>query len=155
MPAVNKAYKFREREKELDFRLGLRPLPAAHAKPAAPPARETGKKPVSAWDKGGMLLLLLFTGLVCIGMILATSRMNAIQYEINRITAAAEDTRADIEKLAVKIEKGTGINTIETRAINELGMIYPGEEQMVYIEEEPTPMNDFAQYIKENTYRLW
>jgi hypothetical protein len=27
---------------------------------------------------------------------------------------------------------------------------------VVYIiEEEPTPVNDFAQYIRENAYRLW
>ena len=66
-----------------------------------------------------------------------------------------ETTRAEIEKLSVKIEKGTGINVIELRATEELGMIYPTAEQVVYIEEKPAPVNDFAQYIRENAYQLW
>jgi hypothetical protein len=155
MRAVSNSYKFREREKEFDFRHGLTPLPAAYAKPEAKPAREKSKDSVSAWDRGGMLLLLLFAGLIGVGMVIASAWMTSIKYEINRVTAVVEETRLEIEKLTVKIEKGTGINVIELRATNELGMIYPSEEQVVYIEDEPPPMNDFAQYIKENAYRLW
>ncbi|MDR2133428.1 MAG: hypothetical protein LBP30_08860 [Clostridiales Family XIII bacterium] len=155
MQAVSKGYKFREREKEFDFRHGLSPLPAAYAKPEPKPAREKRKDAISAWDKGGMLTLLLLAGLLGIGMVIASAWMTSIKYEINQITAAVEETCAEIEKLTVKIEKSTGINVIELRAINELGMIYPSAEQVVYIEDEPPPMNDFAQYIKENAYRLW
>ncbi|MDR2089661.1 MAG: hypothetical protein LBP73_09930 [Clostridiales Family XIII bacterium] len=152
MQTVSTGYKFREREKEFDFRHGLSPV---SAKPEAKPARAKSKDGVSAWDRGGMLALLLFAGLVGIGWIIASAWMTSIQYEINQITAAVEETHTEIEKLTVKIEKGTGINVIEMRAIHELGMIYPTAEQVVYIEEEPPPMNDFAQYIKENAYRLW
>ena len=155
MPAVSKGYNFRERTRELDFRHGLGPLPAALAKPEAKPAREKSGEAVSVWDKGGMLLLLLFAGFVCVGMIIACAWMSSIQYEINRITKAAETTWEELEKLSVKIEKGTGIGVIELRATEELGMIYPAAEQVVYIEEEPAPVNDFAQYIRENAYQLW
>jgi cell division protein FtsL len=155
MSAVSKGYKFRERTKEFDFRHGLSPLPAALVKPEAKPVREKSNGAISAWDKGGMLLLLLFAGLVGIGMILASAWTTSIKYEINQVERAVETTYAEIEKLTVQIEKASGINVIELRATRELGMIYPTAEQVVYIEEEPTPMNDFAQYIKENAYQLW
>ncbi|MDR2771386.1 MAG: hypothetical protein LBB57_05065, partial [Clostridiales Family XIII bacterium] len=122
--------------------------------PKTKPAREK-KGAVSVWDKGGMLLILLFAGLLGIGMIIASAWMTSIKYEINRIEKVAAATYAEVEKLSVKIEKGTGISVIELRAIQELGMIYPAAEQVVYIEEEPAPVSDFAQYIKENAYQLW
>jgi hypothetical protein len=34
-------------------------------------------------------------------------------------------------------------------------MIYPTADQVVYLEGAPPPVNDFAQYIKENAYQLW
>ncbi|MDR2355413.1 MAG: hypothetical protein LBE16_04380 [Clostridiales Family XIII bacterium] len=155
MPAVRKTYNFRERSREFDFRHGFSPLSAVPAKPETKPARKKAKENISVWDKGGMLLLLLLAGSLGIAMIIATAFMSSVQYEINRIEKNTETTLAEIEKLSVKIEKGTGINVVELRAIQELGMIYPTAEQVVYIEEEPAPMNDFAQYIRENAYQLW
>ena len=157
MPAVSKGYNFRERTREIDFRRDLGPLPAppANSTKSAKPARVKKKDGISVRDKGGMLLVLLFAGFVCIGMIIASAWMSSIQYEINQIEKAAETTRAEIEKLSVRIEKGTGINVIELRATEELGMIYPAAEQTVYIEEKPATVNDFAQYIRENAYQLW
>jgi hypothetical protein len=141
-----------EREREFDFRYGFSPIPAERAPEPAPKER---KDAVSALDKGGMLLLLIFAGFVGIGMIIASAWMTSIQYDINRIVKDTEAVCEDIEQLAVRIEKGTGISVIEQRATDELGMIYPAAEQIVYLEDEPPPMNDFAQYIKENTYQLW
>jgi cell division protein FtsL len=164
MPAANNSYKFREKEREFDFRHGFSPLPAASAAesgnrgdadPSPAAERAPARKGVSAWDKGGMLLLLLFAGLVGIGVIIASTWMTAIQYDINRIARDTAAVRDEIEKLEVKIEKGTGINVIERRAIQEFGMIYPAADQVVYIEEDPPPMSDFAQYIRENAYQLW
>jgi hypothetical protein len=155
MPAVSKGYNFRERTREFDFRHGLKPLPAALVKPKTKPAPARSKDGISVLDKGGILLLLLLAGILGIGMIIASAWMSSIQYEINRIEKSAEMTLTEIEKLSVKIEKGTGINVVELRAAGELGMVYPTAEQTVYIEGEPAPVNDFAQYIRENAYRLW
>jgi hypothetical protein len=99
--------------------------------------------------------MLIFAGLVGVAMIIASSWMTAIQFDINRISKDTAEIRSEIEKLAVKIETGTSIGVIEYRATNELGMIYPSAEQVVYLEEEPAPVNDFAQYIKENAYVIW
>ncbi|MDR2296349.1 MAG: hypothetical protein LBD95_06075 [Clostridiales Family XIII bacterium] len=145
---------YREKTRELDFRRGFAPLPASVALPAKP-AHGKSRKGISAPDKGGMLLLLLLAGFVCIGMIIASAWMSSIQYEINQIAKATEATRAEIEKLSVRIEKETRISLIELRAVRELGMIYPTADRVVYIEAEPAPVNDFAQYIKESAYRLW
>ncbi|MDR1573053.1 MAG: hypothetical protein LBS24_01945 [Clostridiales Family XIII bacterium] len=160
MPAASSSYKFRERERELDFRRSFNPLPIAPIasidRPApALPERTVAKGAVSVWDKGGMLALLLFAGLVGVGMIIASTWMTAIKYDINRIAKETAAVCEEIEKLEVRIEKGTSINVIEQRAMQEFGMIYPEAEQVVYIEETPPPVNDFAQYIKENAYQLW
>jgi hypothetical protein len=148
-------YKFRERENEFDFRQGFKPLLAsAPGKPRDTARAKTGKA-VSAPDITAMVLILIFAGLIGVGMTVASSWMSSIQYDINRVVRATEETYAEIEKLTVKIEKGTGIGVIEHRATSELGMIYPTADQVVYIEEEPPSINDFAQYIKENAYQLW
>jgi hypothetical protein len=154
MLVAHTGYKFRERERELDFRYGFSPLSVA---PIAPekPERAPAKDAVSVWDKGGMLALLLFAGLVGIGMIIASTWMTAIKYDINKIVKETAAVYDEIEMLEVKIEKGTGIGVIEQRAMDEFGMIYPAAEQVIYIEADPPPVNDFAQYIKENAYQLW
>jgi hypothetical protein len=155
MFVANTGYKFREKEREFDFRRSFEPPEIESEKPEREPERASAKDTVSAWDKGGMLALLLFAGFVCIAMIIASAWMTAIQYDINQIVKAAATVRDEIGKLEVKIEKGTGINVIEWRAVNEFGMIYPTAEQVVYIEDDPPPVRDFAQYIKENAYRIW
>ncbi|MDR1245825.1 MAG: hypothetical protein LBK57_02215 [Clostridiales Family XIII bacterium] len=146
-------YKFRERENEFDFRQGFKPLPAPD-KPKSAARSKTGDA-VSALDIWGMFLLLIFAGIIGVGMINASGWMTSIQYDINNVVKATDAVYEEIDKLTVKIEKGTGIGVIEYRAVNELGMIYPTADQVVYAEKEPLPVNDFAQYIKENTYQLW
>jgi cell division protein FtsL len=102
-----------------------------------------------------MTLMLIFVGMVGVAMVIASSWMTAIQFDINRISKATTELHSEIEKLAVNIERGTSISVIEYRATSELGMIYPSAEQVVYLEEEPAAVNDFAQYIKENAYVIW
>jgi hypothetical protein len=154
MVAAKQGYRFRERERTLDFRHGFSPIPAERT-PESEPAPKRSKDALPALDKGGILLLLILAGIVGIGMLIASAWMNSIQYDINQTVKATEAVYKEIEQLTVRIEKGTGISVIEQRATDELGMIYPTAEQMVYIEGDPPQMNDFAQYIKENAYQLW
>jgi hypothetical protein len=158
----NQGYRFRERETEIDFRHGLRPVPTAletvletvpYAAPA--PAKVKRRTAASPIDGLGLTLTLIFAGVVGIAMIIATTWLSSIQFGINSMAKATEETYAEIEALSVKIERSTSISVVEYRAINELGMIYPAANQVVYLEEEPVPMNDFAQYIKENAYLIW
>lgn len=152
----NGGYRFRERENEFDFRHGLRPLPTPlKPAPETAPARSKNRSAVSAPDRIGMTLMLILAGMIGVGMIIASSWMTTIQFDINRISKSTAEVYSEIEKLSVKIERGTSISVIEHRATNELGMIYPAAEQVVYLEKEPAPINDFAQYIKENTYLIW
>lgn len=119
---------------------------------SAPRVRTKKRQNVSPKDRAAMLLFAVFIGVLCIGAIIATAYSASLKYEINSMIAANEEIKRDIETLNVKIKTSVNIATVEERAINELGMVYPMSHQIVYISSESEPSNDFAMLLKEQAY---
>jgi cell division protein FtsL len=148
MPAEKK-YQYSYENSYKRYGSGLRP-----AEPRTP--RIVKKKVIlQLRDKLMVLLLIFLTGAVGVGVVLATTYATVLQYEINQTQREVDHLYGEIENLEVQIKGKVGVDVIERRAMEELGMVYPTAEQCIVLSEEPPKINDFAQYIKENAYQLW
>jgi cell division protein FtsL len=142
-------YERRHRGGAGPYGAGIRPEEARPARTAKQPA------PVPRADKARVLLLLAMAGLIGVGVTLANTCAASIKRDINQTLKETAEVQVDIESLEIKIDSLTGIEAIESRATEELGMAYPAPGQFIFIEEEPAQINDFAQHIMENAYELW
>ncbi len=96
-----------------------------------------------AYIVGICLVMILFIGL--------TAHSAELQYDINLLNSALQDTQRQIQTLEVKIKTATNITNLETRA-HELGLVYPTFDQIVYLRGEEKPVDDFAIALMESTY---
>lgn len=107
---------------------------------------------INAKDKYRLLLLTVFVGVLCIGVILTTAYAASVKYHINTMIKENEVLQGEIENLNVKIESASNIQIVESKATTELGMTYPTPEQLVYIDGTQQKVKDFALVLKEQAY---
>lgn len=107
---------------------------------------------ISHKDKFRIAMLVICTGILCIGLIVSTAYAASLKFEINRMIMANNDIEGEIENLHMNLKKNTNIAAIEEKAIKELGMTYALPEQIQYIEEQEEVQRDFASILKEEAY---
>jgi cell division protein FtsL len=88
---------------------------------------------ISAREKAFIFAVVLVCGAAFMALILLASYHASVQNEVNVTKAQAASVQEDIDALKVSIEKGNTIDAIESHAIKELGMTYPGAKQIVYL----------------------
>lgn len=114
--------------------------------------KQKPKSVLSAKDKARLLILILFAGVLCAGIIVSTAYAAKLQYDINSIMNQNDILQGEIDNLNVALKKENNIAAIEEKAINELGMMYPYESQIVHLGEKKTEVSDFAMTLKEQAY---
>jgi hypothetical protein len=152
MTPAGLGYQYARRARDSGIRYGIDMRPAALApkpqKKGGDGAKRSGALPAIA----AVSVVFLLLGL---GMVVFITLEMSVKHEINQTVRATGEISAEIENLEVKIRSGAGLDLIERRAVEELGMIYPSADQLVYLNDEPAEVRDFAQYVKENAYQLW
>lgn len=123
----------------------------ARRKQAVREAAERKRDLSIARAKGRLAFLAVFFGLIAAMLIVSTAYVAAVRYDINSTVKANDTLRGEIENLDVKIKSASAISTIEAKALNELGMVYPTSDQYVYLGEEKAP-SDMAEIIIESVY---
>ncbi|MGI6751342.1 MAG: hypothetical protein ACOX4U_01805 [Anaerovoracaceae bacterium] len=86
-----------------------------------------------AKEKAKLMFLMFLAGAIAIGLIILTAYGAKVQYNINGVIAQCNKTKGEIQTLSLDIKTCSNIQTIEERAITELGMIYPKYENTVYL----------------------
>ncbi|MEL7654973.1 MAG: hypothetical protein AAGU75_03580 [Bacillota bacterium] len=107
---------------------------------------------INAKDKFRLLLLTVFAGVLCVGLILSTAYAASVKYHINTMIKENAVIQGEIENLNVKIESASNIQIVEARATSELGMVYPTSGQLVFVDENKETVKDFALVLKEQAY---
>ncbi|MDO4551901.1 MAG: cell division protein FtsL [Bacillota bacterium] len=125
---------------------GIDMKPAERRVRSAAPARPA----VRGRDKGTAMLLLLLVGLVCVALIIITAYSASITYSINQMLAEEEQIQNEIANLTVELKTATNIETIEERALNELGMTYAEIHEIAYVGGED--IKDFSVALKARAY---
>lgn len=107
---------------------------------------------INAKDKFRLIMLTIFTGILCVGLILSTAYAASVKYHINSLIKENAVIQGEIENLNVKIESASNIQIVEEKAATELGMVYPNPEQLVFIDGNGEMVKDFALVLKEQAY---
>ena len=114
----------------------------------------SGSAIMSAKAKFQLVLLVLFTGLLCICLIIAAAYSTQIKFNTNSILAKADSVQGEIENLNVAIKSANNISVIEERAMGELGMVYPEIDQIAFINTGSNEIPDFALTLKQLAFKM-
>jgi len=107
---------------------------------------------ITTKDKVIIIFYLLLIGILC-GMLIVSAAYTArVKHEINTVRRDNAQIVGVIENLNVDIKNATNLRTIEEKAIEELGMIYPLPEQFVFLSRPERPSGDFAMLLKEQAF---
>ncbi len=106
----------------------------------------------SAKDRKRAMVYVIVLAAVCVGVVISAAYAATLKCEINSIIASNTEIEREIETLTVEIKTANNISAIETRAINELGMVYPTSAEIVYVLEDEKPATDFAMVLKDQAY---
>ena len=136
-------YEYQESYKKYGFDMKPRETKVNKQKP---------KAVISAKDKTRLIMLIVFLGTLCIGIIVSTAYAAKLQYDINTILNENNILQGEIDNLNIAIKKESNIAIIEEKATSELGMIYPQGSQIVRLGEKKVEVSDFAMTLKEQAY---
>ena len=146
MMAAEKWYEYQDNYKRYGFDMKPKTIKQENIKSKS---SNTG---INAKDKYRLLLLTIFAGVLCVGLILSTAYAASVKYHINEMIKENSVIQGEIENLNVKIESASNIQIVESRAATELGMIYPTSEQLVFVDNNKETVKDFALVLKEQAY---
>ncbi|MCL1982782.1 MAG: hypothetical protein FWG53_06840 [Clostridiales bacterium] len=118
----------------------------------ARPVKQASGTVITTNEKIKAITMVLFAGLLCICLIVITAYTAGVKYEINSINKGNAELMCEIQNLNVDIKNATNLRTIEAKAEEELGMIYPSPEQFVFLSASEKPQGDFAALLKEQAY---
>lgn len=115
--------------------------------------RKTKKVVIPAGDGKKLAFYgVLVAGIAMIMLIIITAYSANLRYNINSMIKENSALMGEIENLQVKVYSANNVDYIEEKATGELKMIYPGDENRVYISSDDIPEQGFADIIKEKAY---
>lgn len=143
MMSAEKWYEYQDNYKRYGF--DMKPKKVSVVKPK----KKTGITPK---DRAAMMLLTMVVGMLCISAIILTAYSASVKYEINNIIKENAIITGEIENLTVKLNQANNIQTIEQKAVIELGMVYPNPNEFIYMAPTEKPVKDFALLLREEAY---
>jgi len=99
-----------------------------------------------------ILLLIIVICAFCVWLVYLNALSSKLQYEINSINNKITESSWDMRNLEVAVKRQTNITNLEEKA-TEIGMVYPGFKDIVYLRGETPVVQDFALALRESIYR--
>ncbi len=99
-----------------------------------------------------ILFLVLAICAFCVCLVYLNATSSKLQYEINSLNNKITEASWDVRNLEVSVKKQTNITNLEAKAA-EIGMVFPGFKDIVYLRGDTPEVQDFAIALKENIYR--
>lgn len=99
-------------------------------------------------DRRKLMVFVLVVGFIFIAAIVASAYAASIAYSNNQLKTEINMLQGEVDALSINIESATNVQTIEKKAIEELGMVYPRDDQYVEIAGQEAPGSDFGLLLK-------
>lgn len=96
-----------------------------------------------------LTMAVLMTVAVCIGYIQLQSEINGRMRNIATLESQILDLKTDNDATLKRIETSVNLDDIKNVAMNEMGMVYPGEDQIVYFTVDTSDYMNQYQDIPE------
>lgn len=116
----------------------------------AVPKRTTVKTTVI--NRRKLMAFTLVAGLILIAVIVSSAYSASIAYSNNQLKSEISMLQGEVDALSIDIESASNVQTIEKKAIEELGMVYPRDDQYIEIAGQEAPGSDFALLLKEAAF---
>ena len=82
-----------------------------------------------------IILAVLLAGLIGIMVIISAAYSATINYQNNQLKREVSALEGEVESLEIEIQSANNIAEIQSRAEGELGMAYPGVDQLVLLSQ--------------------
>ncbi|MCR5134807.1 MAG: cell division protein FtsL [Clostridiales bacterium] len=93
------------------------------------------KAEMTARDRGRVLMALFVAGILALGIIIAAAYGASVNYNNNKLRDSNAALQGEVEMLEIQIQSANNIAEIQSRAEDELGMAYPGADQLVVLSQ--------------------
>lgn len=93
------------------------------------------KAEMTARDRGRILMALFVAGILALGIIIAAAYGASVNYNNNKLRDSNAALQGEVEMLEIQIQSANNIAEIQSRAEDELGMAYPGADQLVVLSQ--------------------
>ena len=103
-------------------------------------------------DRKKLMVFILVVGCILIATIVASAYAASIAYANNQLKTEINMLQGEVDALSIDIESASNVQTIERKAINQLGMVYPRDDQYVEIAGQEAPGSDFALLLKKAAF---
>ena len=104
-------------------------------------------------DRRRIMFVIFFAGFVCITMVIMSALAAELRHENNQLISENEEIAGEVETISVKIKSVNSVEHIEKVARDDLGMVYPEQNQCVKITDKDAPGENFAAVIKKQAYK--
>lgn len=99
-----------------------------------------------------LIFAVVAIGIMLIGIVVVNAQAAKLQYSINQLRSENGTLQTEISMMEIKAESSTGINQLETYAIEELGMHYPQGSECIYLSTVSAPEESLADIIRQKAY---
>lgn len=118
--------------------------------------RQQEKKPQSGTLSSANLRVLIFAvlaiGIMLIGIVVVNAQAAKLQYSINQLRNENNIIENENDMMRIKMDTNTGINQLETYAVEELGMHYPQGSECVHLSSVAESDGSLADLIRQKAY---
>ena len=128
------------------------PVKTKKAKLELLPQAQAARDTLSASSLAKLIALMILLGVILLGIVLLGARATQLQYNINKINKENLDLENQITMLGIEIESAVSFESVEDYAVNNLGMKYPNQKQVIYIAEDAKVDANLANIIREKAY---
>ena len=80
-------------------------------------------------------MALFVAGIIALGIIIAAAYGAAVNYNNTKLRDSNAALQGEVEMLEIQIQSANNIAEIQSRAEGELGMAYPGVDQLVLLSQ--------------------
>lgn len=107
---------------------------------------------MKATDKKRILTVIFLIGFICITMVIMTAYAAELRCENNALISSNEALQSEVETLQIRIKTESNIEYIEHVAKDRLGMVYPTQDDCVYLKDSDAPSGNFSAAIRKAVY---
>lgn len=101
--------------------------------------------------KTGLVIVLLVIAVLCISIVSMAAQITTLQYDINNINKKIADAQWEQRNLEAKIKSSNTLASLEFSA-EDLGLVHPTFDQIVYLDTTEKTIHDFALALREVAY---
>ncbi len=99
-----------------------------------------------------ILMLIVFTGVICGLIVVLTAYAAELRCDNNELIKQNEVLQTEVDTLDINLKSANSVDHIEKIATDKLGMVYPQEDECVYMSSAKAPEKNLAMTIRENAY---